>query len=150
MTGSRSLAANRRNARRSTGPRTAEGKLTAARNALRHGLSVPVFADPMLEQDIAELAERLADGSIDPQVRELAVRVAAAQVDVQRVRHARYTLIAGRAAGASDPEPGSDRLRGEIQELCAFDRYERRATWRRGTAMLALQAALFRNIGGAP
>jgi hypothetical protein len=33
------LAANRRNAKKSTGPKTADGKAAASRNALRHGLT---------------------------------------------------------------------------------------------------------------
>ena len=138
MTNSRLAAANRRNARRSTGPRTASGKLTAARNALRHGLRVPVSADPVVAKEIVELAERLANGSKDAQMRELAVRVAAAQVDVQRVRHARHGLIARRAIGAP-----------ELQQLCTLDRYERQAMWRRTLAIRAWEAALFRSIGGA-
>jgi hypothetical protein len=72
MTVPRRLAANRRNARRSTGPRTASGKRSVAVNALRHGLSVPVFADPSRAPEVAELAERIAKGSTDAQVRERA------------------------------------------------------------------------------
>ena len=63
MTSRRLAAANRRNARQSTGPRTAQGKRSVARNAVRHGLRVPVLADPDLANEIVELAERLADGS---------------------------------------------------------------------------------------
>jgi hypothetical protein len=37
----RRLAANRRNAKRSTGPRTARGKRRSSRNALKHGLCAP-------------------------------------------------------------------------------------------------------------
>ena len=40
MTSARKLEANRRNARASTGPRTAAGKARAAQNARRHGLSL--------------------------------------------------------------------------------------------------------------
>ena len=150
MTSSRLAAANRRNARRSTGPRSASGKLSVAVNALRHGLSVPVLADPVLAGEVAELAERLANGSADSQVRELAVNVAAAQVDVERVRHARHALTTRPATGASGTEPRSGRLRDDIQELVALDRYERRAISRRRSAIRAWQAALFRTVGSAP
>lgn len=44
------IAANRRNAQYSTGPRTAEGKAAVARNGLRHGLSGRVFALPDEDQ----------------------------------------------------------------------------------------------------
>jgi hypothetical protein len=116
---------------------------------LRHGLRVPVLADPVLTQEIVELAERLADGSTDPQMRELAVNVAAAQVDVKRVRHLRHALIARPTKGASVTEPRSGGLCDEIAELVALDRYERRAISRRRSTIRAWQAALFRTVGSA-
>lgn len=39
MTSQKQIAANRRNAKRSTGPRTAKGKTIASRNATKHGLT---------------------------------------------------------------------------------------------------------------
>jgi hypothetical protein len=39
MTSQRQIAANRRNAQRSTGPRTFDGKLRSRQNAVRHGLT---------------------------------------------------------------------------------------------------------------
>jgi hypothetical protein len=118
-------------------------------NALRHGLSVSVLADPALAREVVDLAERLAHGTTDPQMRELAVEVAAAQIDVERVRHARHALFARPAIGASDTESRSGELCDDIHELVALDRYERRAISRRRSSIRAWQAALFRNVGSA-
>ena len=38
MATKRQIAANRRNARKSTGPRTPDGKAQSSRNAVRHGI----------------------------------------------------------------------------------------------------------------
>jgi hypothetical protein len=49
MTSTRQLAANRENARRSTGPKTADGKAIARLNAARHGGLSPVPVLPEVE-----------------------------------------------------------------------------------------------------
>jgi len=46
MATEKQIAANRANAKRSTGPKTAAGKLKSSRNAYRHGLSGPLLSDP--------------------------------------------------------------------------------------------------------
>src|SRR5205085_6792173 len=67
MTSTAILAANRVNAARSTRPRTRAGKAAAARNALRHGLSLPVLADTALAAEAAALARRIAgEGAGEP------------------------------------------------------------------------------------
>ena len=83
-----------------TGPRSAAGKARTSRNALRHGLAVPVLADATLSAEVDDLARRIADG--DDRLLEAAVRVAEAQVDLRRIRQAR--AIAMRRA-LSDPNP---------------------------------------------
>jgi hypothetical protein len=45
MTSMRQIEANRRNALRSTGPTTEEGKRRSRRNALRHGLSAETVVE---------------------------------------------------------------------------------------------------------
>ena len=84
-------ATNRANAGRSTGPRSAAGKARSAQNALRHGLAVPVMADPDLSREVRDLAQRLGSHHDDG---ELALAIAEAQVDVGRVRMLRHALIA--------------------------------------------------------
>ena len=81
-----------------TGPRSARGKAQSARNALRHGLAVPVLADPALSQEVHELARRIAAG--DDRLLELALHVAEAQLDLVRIRQARSTAM---SRALSDP-----------------------------------------------
>ena len=57
MTSSRKIAANRVNGGKSRGPRTAAGKKTASRNAMRHGLSTINRSNPLVAADIARLAD---------------------------------------------------------------------------------------------
>src|ERR1022692_676586 len=51
MATKRQIAANRRNARKSSGPKTPQGKATASMNALRHGLRARKVVIPGEEQD---------------------------------------------------------------------------------------------------
>jgi hypothetical protein len=93
MSSRRKIAANRRNAQASTGPKTARGKAHAARNARRHGLSLSVIADPMLSEQVAVFAREIAGETSDDNIFQLARRVAEAQIDLVRVRRARHELF---------------------------------------------------------
>ena len=93
MVSARKLAANRANAKRSTGPRSREGKAHAAANACRHGLATSVLADAALRGEVKDLARKIMTSFGDEAELEMAQRVAEAQIDLTRVRQARHDLI---------------------------------------------------------
>ena len=93
MVSTRKQQANRANAKRSTGPRTAEGKARASRNAQGHGLAVPVAANQAFYAEIDQLACAILTSCAPCANLELASRVAEAQIDLNRVRCARHQLI---------------------------------------------------------
>ena len=137
MIGAARLAANRANAQKSTGPRTIAGKMSAARNARRHGLSLPVASDPDCRQAIATLALAIAGSSAAPHLRELALHVAAAEIDLRRVREARLPLLEAATCES-------------VRRLAAIDRYEGRVRSRRKFAMRAFAAARLRLLPRQP
>ena len=93
MTSERKIRANRANARASTGPQTTRGRARAARNALRHALSLPVCSIPALSEEVEALAREIAGPGANAATQELARRVAEAQIDLRRVRYARHQFL---------------------------------------------------------
>ena len=86
MTASGKAERNKRNARKSTGPRTRGGKLRASRNALRHGLAT--VADHVQSKDVDRLAAALAVFCTNLPA-ELVRPAAAAELQLRHVRKVR-------------------------------------------------------------
>jgi hypothetical protein len=87
LTSDSKIKSNRANARSSTGPKTAQGRARAARNARRHGLSLPLYSDPTLSKEVEALACEIAGADANAKIRQLACCIAEAQIDLRRVRH---------------------------------------------------------------
>src|SRR3954463_984526 len=79
MTSFEQIEANRRNARRSTGPTTEEGKLQSRRNAVRHGLTAETVIGALEDADDYRAFEAALIADYDAQStveRELVLRLA--------------------------------------------------------------------------
>src|SRR4051794_20201735 len=111
----RKRQANRENARRSTGPRSAAGKARSTRNAFKYGLSLPVLHDPQLAPEVTKLARRIAGRD---ELTDLGASIAEAELDLLRVRHLRSELI-DRTLRDGNLLTGSDTITG--LELEAVD-----------------------------
>ncbi|HML11853.1 MAG TPA: hypothetical protein VK456_01020 [Xanthobacteraceae bacterium] len=139
MTSPDRIAANRRNARRSTGPRTAAGKRKVAGNAVRHGALASLDADLAVGAEAARIAVFLAGPDASSGLRALVRPVAEAQADLLRVRRARATLINLAAATAGRGQEGTNPIVDSLGDLVRLDRYERSAMRRRHRAMRELR-----------
>ena len=137
MTSEVKAASNRRNAARSTGPRTSEGKTRAAQNARRHGLNVDApDNDPVVTAILQALRP-------EPHSRGAARTLALAQERLRRIRAAKA------AATVSPPPDLPDNLTPEdaqayayaaaANQLLRLDDYERKALSRRKRAIRELK-----------
>jgi hypothetical protein len=146
MTSPAKIAANRRNARRSTGPRSAAGKGRARRNAFRHGLATPASLDHVTMDRIDDLVFALTRDFPSKLEHELATLAAEAQAEIERVRQAKVSMVnrayahlrdeGGRLLSAG--ERAALAFAGKTEILMACERYERRAISRRNRALQAL------------
>jgi hypothetical protein len=129
------IAANQRNAKRSTGPRSKAGRAVSRRNALRDGLAISVGADPAFHDDIEKLAKALSSSSGEQKITESAREAAAAEFDLIRIRKLRAWLFETYyVADTATP----DGLADLSDKLAKLERYERRAFSRRKRALRSM------------
>jgi hypothetical protein len=97
------LAANRRNARNSTGPKTVEGKHRASRNAMRHGLETINRLNPSVFAQIERMARAICGDAASPAQYEQALIIAESEVVLLHVRIARVAAIERAGKKATSP-----------------------------------------------
>lgn len=141
MSSQRKITANRRNAGRSTGPRTAAGKARAKQNSQRHGLSVTSKSALTNSAEVKQLANAIAGQNPDFARSHFAGIAAEAQIEVLRAQKIRNSLHA--AKSISDltifaPQNGVECLAKLVRDLNQVERYESRAVARRNRALRLL------------
>jgi hypothetical protein len=110
MASQRQLAANRRNAKKSTGPKTPEGRAAVRFNGLKHGLSTETLLLPgESEADFTHLLNSLEDEHqpATPAEEALVRELATATWRLQRLYHFEARFLASRL----EQLPGADNRR---------------------------------------
>jgi hypothetical protein len=175
MTSERRLAANRENAKRSTGPRTARGKLRVRSNAVQHGLATTALRHPTLAIEVQRMAKAICGESKSQLQFEQALSIAESELILTKVRSTRFgalQFLSSIAPAGNDPVAASseaqaqvvmdaatqDEVLGTMQdgpaafqralaEMARYGRYERRALSRRQRAIRTFVAT---SIVGTP
>ncbi len=142
MTSAARVAANRRNAGRSSGPRTIRGKARAARNALRHGLAMPQSHDGDFVRRLEALTQAVRAATGAP--RPIAAAIAEARLELLRARQATVEMLKAALREQSTSEAGLDpdtriglAFAAKAPQLARLARYDRRA-WSRLKTLCAL------------
>jgi hypothetical protein len=136
MASDRQIAANRKNAKKSTGPRSDAGRAASRRNARRHGLASELATDPTFQDNIEKVARMLSLSSGMQNVDERAREAAGAELDLLRIRQIRAWLFKTLYFGANDVNP--ENLAELTDKLAKLERYEHRAFSRRKRALRAM------------
>ena len=126
MASERQIAANRRNAQKSTGPRSASGAKRSSQNAYRHGLTKrsSIFN---FEKQLDLLARQIAGDADDEATFALAQVAAEAQLDLARIRQLKKTVIESVMA-LGDPET-SPFCRPEMEQIRSRSRGPSKPPW---------------------
>jgi hypothetical protein len=123
MTSDRQRAANRKNSKKSTGPRSNAGLRRSSRNARRHGLAVAIASDTSVSGEVEKLITALTGGTGET-VGEFTIQLAEAEIDLLRIRKIKAmhcnAAHCGLEAGSYDPAKLNE-------DLAKLERYERRA-----------------------
>jgi hypothetical protein len=118
MATDRQIAANRLNAKKSTGPRTQSGRARSSQNAFVHGLSTGIF-EGEIDPDVQALIDKIA-GPAPSDVRARAAKnVARAYLTLDLIAELRRDAF--QRFEVADSQSNCEQLR----RIASLDRYER-------------------------
>jgi hypothetical protein len=117
MASKRQIEANRRNARKSTGPRSSGGKKRARRNSYRHGLSSGVSSSAEFAKNVEVLAQKIAGSGADTITLNYARSAAQAVFDLEQIRRAKVSLIQRMSAFSEFEQDWKAFVRHDISEI---------------------------------
>lgn len=120
------IKANRKNAKRSRGPKTLAGKMRASRNALRHGLARVPIDEALAMQNLVGTISRYLGNQVTACA---AADVARAKGELIRVREVRIGMLAELLKSPQAVPP---------KQLLGLDRYERAALAKQKRALRSL------------
>jgi hypothetical protein len=128
MASARQIAANRKNAKKSTGPTSRAGRQRAAKNALQHGLA---SADSPFRYEIEEFACLLSGETNQANPTFAIVEAAHAQMMLLQVKKVKASVF-DRFLKGDRTLDDTIRLNAELRKI---ERYEKRAFSRRKRAI---------------
>ena len=138
MPSDRQIGANRENAKKSTGPRSKEGRRKVRRNAFRHGLAIDVAFDPYFHRDIEARAKAIVSACGRQITLAFARQLAEAEVELLRIRDVRTAIF---NAHYEKLDVQSHDYTELDRNLAKLDRYERRAFSRRKRAFRVISSS---------
>lgn len=106
--------------------------MKSSRNALRHGLTRPLSADPAAAMTARRLVQILMPDAAEPMQTMAAIEMAQAHAQLLRVAAVRSKLVANWDFASPNLE--------QVRRLAALERYERQALTRRRRAARTLPA----------
>src|SRR6266481_5949609 len=122
MASEKQISANRANALKGHGPRSAGGKARASRNATRHGLAANIWKQPSAVSSIEQLTQLFrAEGHSEQKARVAAV----AEYQTKAIRNVRCR-IGQQILEAADGRGSEETLAKNLRRLQSIDRYEKR------------------------
>ena len=159
MSSERRIEANRRNAARSTGPRTTKGKQRASGNAYKHGWSVNIRHISDMSDKIEALAIAIAGYKAKPHHLQVAREVGEARFHLRRLQECKLSLLevddarlrtigsiiadcTGEGDDTTQMSQDAVQYDPDIEaKLAAIGRYEQRAQSKLWRSMIKFQAA---------